>query len=159
MRITKFRGKRIDTNEWVYGSLVEEEAPLQCFGPKRPSEYLICKSGFADWNMPRPMTGAKVFPDSIGEYIGLKDKNNKDIYEGDIGEVIGENGSIIRFIVKWGIHRREMSSGQVVDIPSFCFDVQGFSSFPIVENYKKMHDLDMIEIIGTTYDNPELLEK
>lgn len=90
--------------------------------------------------------------------IGLQDKNKRDIYEGDIGEIRTQSGRIDRFVVEWGIHRREMKSGWTVDIPSFCFRIDGFPSFPIVNNYMNGHDLDIIEIIGNIYQNPKLVK-
>jgi len=61
------------------------------------------------------------------------------------------------FVVEWGIHRREMKTGWTVDIPSFCFKIYDFPSFPIVNNYANKHDLDIIEIIGNIYENSDLL--
>jgi uncharacterized phage protein (TIGR01671 family) len=91
----------------------------------------------------------------IMDYVGLQDKNKKDIYEGDIGEIRTKGGRIERFRVEWGIHRREMASGWTVDIPGYCFKIGGFPSFPIVENYLNGHDLDIIEIVGNIYQNPD----
>lgn len=91
------------------------------------------------------------------QFIGLSDKMNKDIYEGDIGEIRSQSGRVERFIVEWGIHRREMKSGWTVDIPGFSFIIDGRPTFPIVNNYVNGHDLDIIEVIGNIYENPELI--
>lgn len=82
----KFRGKRKDNNAWVTGSLIIENPPLQCFPSEKPegNKYLIGKSGFADWNMPRPFTAAEVFPESIAQFTGIKDKNKNDIFGDDL---------------------------------------------------------------------------
>jgi uncharacterized phage protein (TIGR01671 family) len=90
----------------------------------------------------------------IMQFAGLKDKNGTDIYEGDIGEIKTQSGRVERFTVEWGIHRRDMASGWTVDIPGFCFRIEGFPSFPIVNNYLNGHDLDIIEIIGNIYQPP-----
>lgn len=95
----------------------------------------------------------------IMQFIGMKDKDGKDIYEGDIGEIKTQSGRIERFLVKWGIHRRDMKSGWTVDIPGFCFEVAGFPTFPISNNYVNGHDLDIITIIGNVYQNPELISQ
>jgi uncharacterized phage protein (TIGR01671 family) len=71
----KFKAKRLDTGEWVCGSLIRNTA-----GVKERAYILDNFSSMSDYSI------VGVDPFTICQFTGLKDCEGKEIWEGDIVE-------------------------------------------------------------------------
>lgn len=84
----KFRAKNKDSGKWEYGYYVKyikrQVSPIGDFLDESDIVHLIFQSGFADWNMERPLNAVEIIPETIGMFTGLTDKNSVEIYEGDL---------------------------------------------------------------------------
>lgn len=148
MREILFRGKRLDNGEWVLSgniiSFIPENGEDLIFIPAL-SEPCTCYHDEKD-NIIAFEKGIfyKVDTKTVGQYTGLKDKNGKRIFEGDIAKVL---------------------QGKDKDIAYVGFENGAFMLYPKTGNiYERTlweywyNDWD-VEVIGNITDNPELLEK
>ena len=132
-----FRGKRLDNGEWIEGHYV---CLKYVYYDKR--EHLITHRE----------TGVSytVDPDTIGECTGLRDKNGKLIFEGDIVREF-YNG---KCVVKYGRHK--------LPCCGCCYDYHESVGFYLKDKWDSPHSDDEawhgLEIIGNIHDNPELLK-
>lgn len=121
-REIKFRGKKIDNNEWVYGgyfSSSEEEGLVH---------YIFCSINGAE----------PVIAETIGQFTGIKNVLQEEIWEGDILEFPFENG--IAYVINDG----------------FRFAVKSPGSEAV--DYEGKEVLEYTSTIGNIYDNPNLLQ-
>lgn len=144
MREYKFRGKPTENNtsyfedeDFVYGSLIISEDKyyilLDVLDNIKRDDYAVYM--------------VEVRPETLGQYTGLKDKNAKEIYEGDIIFIKGET--------------------ELLDIKGKVEYSNTFAQFIITNTGSVANETEPlgdyeeenIEVIGNEFDKPELLEE
>lgn len=89
------------------------------------------------------------FDYKVMQYTGLKDKNGKEIYEGDIVN-----------LHDWGIHTSDnvIATAKIVWSDEFSkFDFEVIEGDYIQDEYDRFRQSPLI--IGNVYENPELLKQ
>ena len=143
-----FRGKRIDNDEWVYGRGLQQckdelgNEIVAIFTDVVKSENYIKKEGRYTLNY------VPVKVETLGQYTGLKDRNGKKIFEGDILEYIGKRKDNMN-----KVYRRKVVFHEGM-FALLSKELQAYSAL----NYHCMKDGRSVwRVIGNVHDNPELI--
>ena len=148
MREIMFRGKDPETGTWYEGFYMALSDTTYCFKedydahPDNTKHYIVFDR-MTDWGIPNQHLRAYVDPSTVGQYTGLKDKNGKRIFEGDIcrntrtGEIVSVkwHGTMAGYV--WNKRRAD----------GFLFDFG-----------ELFRACDKYEVIGNIHDNPEMLK-
>lgn len=148
MRQIKFRGKRADNGEWVYGDLLQIAGSCLIYlgGQTETGSDIPAWSNVAVALMNSDI--AVVEPSSVGQFTGLYDNNEKEIYEGDIFTVNGKYPKLIEY--------RQDHAGFCM---AYFVDLDKEYIYPWQKIYPDWWENCYLkkEVIGNRYDNPELL--
>ena len=127
-----FRGKDFLKEEWVYGDLVKTK------------NFVAIKRTNGDYFHP-----TQVSPNTVGQYTGLKDKDGREIYEGDILQYIGKRRDNMN-----KVYRRKV----VFHEGMFALLSKELPVYSAL-NYHCMEDgRSAWSVIGNIHDNPELIK-
>lgn len=138
MREIKFRGLT-ETGTWIWGDLIR-------YTDGRMAIRFDDQSG--GYNR------IEVRPETVGQYTGLKDKNGKEIYEGDIIDMQQMQGAgNIRGVIHIGAEEHRPYDCRVwVDTTHDGLD----KKYGLGGKYVFIHDDP--EVIGNIYENKELID-
>lgn len=149
MRTIKFRGKRLDSQGWVYGDLSHDRG----FGGDVISDVV--------WIGTANNQSYQVLPESVGQWTGLVDRHGKEIYEGDVCKfvILPEQEKVnpakaLLYVIQW----KNACFGFKPLLPDLVHpDDKEWCPFWDDESGEMWHER-YFEIIGNIIDSPELME-
>lgn len=142
MRDIKFRGKTIvnfpddkntiiQKNKWIYGGITFDTDRVWI-------DVSYCGEINVDKN-------------TVGQYTGLKDKNGKEIYEGDIIHINEDFFKEFNYLIEW--------NKEYLRYYLYSIDLEKINKIGGILEAHLGSLIDEIEVIGNVYDNQNLLKE
>lgn len=135
MREIKFRGKSKIKDRWVVGSLIVD----------KDRRWIAIQKNH--WNL-GTFDNIEVVPESIGQFIELKDENGREIYEGDVVHAYTAESN--------GFGNDYYISAEITGVVTFRGISFGLQVGDIFNDLWTNAETFVVE--GNIYENPELLE-
>lgn len=149
-RKSKFRAKRLNSNEWVYGNLLETD----------DYKYIMNVRSIDDKSMPI-IEFVIVDPNTIQEFTNHFDVDGKEIYEGDFyreengGDYVDERVYFICVYIKELSRFAWLSAEEKFEYETTSDDE--LVNFLDTEMSMTDKDSKKIKVIGNVIDNPNKL--
>lgn len=167
-----FRGKRVDNEEWIYGSLVTGAFVKSSTGQDIPYIFNTDECDTADCfeDFTDDYGYYEVDPSTVGQYTGLTDSKGNRVFEGDIVKCWDDAADD----VNWGLDNHHTGR---IEYSGTCFSLAVKSRFPkSISNAASRHEIDgdypntityldrwvnaeNIEVLSNRFDNPELIKQ
>ena len=141
MREILFRGKANGGCCWVYGHYAMLN---DGYRPDCKRHYILSgELRYNDQYGKEDIRKVEIDPNTLGQYTGLKDKNGKMIFDGDICKTDLKWASLLQIVFN-----------------DYCAAFQVLFDDGYSEDFHQLYsDVRHIEVIGNIHDNPELLKE
>jgi uncharacterized phage protein (TIGR01671 family) len=140
MRTIKFRGKDILTDKWVYGDLLHLGNACAIVTSYEEEELEV--NPISDRLEFRVEDIAGVYPETVGQFTGIYDKEGKMVYEGDIVHLDAWEPYAMQVKFIEGAFALADNDGR------YLGDI----------HYINHAGVNQCTILGNIHDNPELLK-
>ena len=143
MREILFRGKRLQGGEWVEGYFFKSDINKK---ERESGKATIIFTPDCDTfiMVPECHNSFMVVSDTVGQYTGMKDKNGKRVFEGDV------------------VKTSDVTHEGFIQIPGESFEIAMRKGCWVMVAWEDWDFLETnhecIEVIGNIHDNPELLK-
>ena len=143
MREILFRGKRLQGGEWVEGYFFKSDINKK---ERESGKATIIFTPDCDTfiMVPECHNSFMVVSDTVGQYTGMKDKNGKRVFEGDV------------------VKTSDVTHEGFIQIPGESFEIamrKGCWLMVSGEDWDFLEtNHECIKVIGNIHDNPEMLK-
>lgn len=134
MREIKFRGLCAISKEMVFGDLIHGVSHKEGQVFILPNKHDLAYAKHCD-----PLDGVRVIPETVGQFNGRKDKNGREVFDGDL------------------VQTKHQDLAKVIwhnEFTCFCYEtidkeIKGELQFVFNDSE--------VEIVGNIHENPELI--